>query len=431
MSAAALAKGGFVGYNTISHIKERCPMKYILVIGDGMADNGVPALAGMTPLESADIPHIDALASAGEVGSVRTVPEMLPPGSDTAILSIMGCDTEKVYSGRAPLEAAAQGIMLEPGTAAFRCNNVALSDGETLAGRRILSHSGGNIDGELSKTLIEYLFSHPDFKPLADAAGLSVAPAVSYRHLAFMKNADISGIELAPPHDHLGEEAGANLPSGCGAAATLTRLMEAAVPILSEHPINKERRANGELPANGIWFWAEGTAARLPSFSEQFGKTGAVISAVPLCQGIARLRGMDAVIVPGATGEIDTNYEGKVDAAFDALKTHDFVCVHFEAPDECTHCHDLAGKLLAIERLDKLIVAPLVDLMAGRDIRMLILSDHKTLMSDGSHDGDPVPFLIYDSRVDNRTGAHYTEADGLRGVMLERGDELLPRLFEQ
>ena len=404
-------------------------MKYILIIGDGMADNPVPELGGLTPLEKADIPHIDYLASCGELGSVRTVPQPLPPGSDTAILSIMGCDTEKVYSGRAPLEAAAQGIMLPPGSAAFRCNNVALSDGAQFEDRRILSHSGGGIEGSQSRELITSLFAHPDFRPLAESAGMTIAAAESYRHLAFQRDADIRGISLKPPHDHLEERVGDNLPSGCTDADVLRELMAAAVPILEAHPINLRRRADGQLPANAIWFWAEGTAVSLPGFYEQFGKTGAVISAVPLCHGIARLRSMDVITVPGATGELDTNYEGKVDAAVCALESHDFVTIHIEAPDECTHCHDLAGKIQAIEWLDSRVVAPLLDKLSGQDFRLLLLSDHKTLMSDGSHDGDPVPYVIYDSRLQSRRRARYTENEGLQGPMLERGDLLLPRLF--
>ncbi|MGI6029049.1 MAG: 2,3-bisphosphoglycerate-independent phosphoglycerate mutase [Candidatus Heteroscillospira sp.] len=404
-------------------------MKYILIIGDGMADNSVPELGGLTPLEKASIPHIDAMASAGEVGSVRNVPETLPPGSDTAILSIMGCDTEKVYSGRAPLEAAAQGIVLEKGAAAFRCNNVSLSDGGSFGERRILSHSGGNIEGSQSRELMEYLFSHPDFAPLAAEAGMTIAAADSYRHLAFRKNADIRGIRLAPPHDHLEERAGDNLPSGCADAAILTRLMEAAVPILEKHPINLARRAEGKLPANAIWFWAEGTAVQLEDFYQKFGRTGAMISAVPLCRGIARLLGLEVIEVPGATGELDTNYAGKVEAALKALETKDFAVIHIEAPDECTHCHDLAGKIQAIEWLDSRVAAPLNEALKGQDYRLLLLSDHKTLMADGSHDGDVVPYLIYDSRRDHNSGAVYTEAQGLLGETLSRGEELLPRLF--
>lgn len=405
-------------------------MKYILIIGDGMADNAVPELGGMTPLEKANIPNIDALASAGKLGSVRTVPEMLPPGSDTAILSIMGFDTEKVYSGRAPLEAAAQGIVLPEGSAAFRCNNIALAGADSFEERVILSHSGGGIEGEESKELIEYLFAHPDFAPLAESARMSIAPAVSYRHLAFRADADIRGISLKPPHDHLGERAGDNMPTGCSDAAVLTQLMHAATPILEAHPINIQRRAEGKLSANAIWFWAEGTAVQLSSFYEKFGKTGAVISAVPLCHGIACLAGLDVIEVPGATGELDTNLEGKVEATIAALETRDFVAVHVEAPDECTHNHDLEGKLQAIEWLDSRVVAPILEKMGEQTFRLLILSDHKTLMTDGSHDGDPVPFVIYDSRVDHHTGARYTEAEGLKGEMVDRGDLLMPELFE-
>jgi len=405
-------------------------MKYILIIGDGMADNPVPELDGKTPLEYANIPHIDYLAACGELGSVKNVPEGLPPGSDTAILSIMGCETEKVYSGRAPLEAAAQGIVLEEGAAAFRCNNVSLSDGDTFEDRRILSHSGGNIEGHLSKELVEYLFNHPDFKPLADAAGMTVSGAESYRHLAFRKNADIKGISLKPPHDHLEELVGDNLPTGCADAEVLKELMEKAIPVLEAHPINIQRRAEGKLPANAIWFWAEGTAVQLDSFYEKFRKTGAVISAVPLCHGIARLVGLDVIEVEGANGELDTNYEGKVDAAVDALKTRDFVAIHVEAPDECTHCHDLKGKIQAIEWLDSRVVAPLMAKLEGEDYRLLILSDHKTLMADGSHDGDPVPYAIFDSRRQLKRIAHYTEAEGLMGPMTEHGKMLMPKLFE-
>lgn len=407
-------------------------MKYILIIGDGMADNPVAELGGLTPLEKAPIPAIDALASAGRLGSCRTVPIGLPPGSDTAILSIMGCPTRECYSGRAPLEAAAGGIILEAGSAAFRCNNIALSDEEKLEDKTILSHSGGNIEGAESHELIEYLFAHPDFKPYADEAFMSVAPAYSYRHLAFRKNADIAGICLAPPHDHLGEKAGANLPSGCADAEVLKELMRRAIPILDSHPINVARKAEGKLSANAIWFWAEGTAAALPNFYEQYGKTGAVISAVPLCHGIARLVGLDVIEVEGATGELDTNLEGKVEAAVTALESRDFVTIHVEAPDECTHCHDLEGKLTAIEYLGRRVTGPLVEKMqaSGEDFRILIISDHKTLMIDGSHDGDPVPFIIYDSREDRKTGLSYTEKDGEKGEMIEQGETLMKELFQ-
>ena len=407
-------------------------MKYILVIGDGMADNALEALDGRTPLQCAKKPCIDAMAREGLLGSVRTVPEGFPPGSDTAIMTIFGCANEKYYSGRAPLEAAAQGLMLQPGDAAFRCNNVTLSDGENFEDKHILSHSGSGIEGAEGRELAEWLFSHPDFAPLAEQAGMSIHPTESYRHIAVKKAADIRGIRLAPPHDHLGETVGANLPAGCADAKTLIELMQKANELLDRHPLNLERRAQGKQPANGVWFWAEGTAAALPDFAERYGHAGTVISAVPLCHGIAALCGLEIALVPCATGELDTNFAGKVEATLAALEKHNFAAVHLEAPDECTHCHDLPGKLEAIERLDHDIVAPIVSALRekGEDFRVLILSDHKTLMKDGSHDGTPVPFLIYDSRENAGSGLDYTEENGEKGPFIPDGTALMNMLFE-
>jgi 2,3-bisphosphoglycerate-independent phosphoglycerate mutase len=408
-------------------------MKYLLIIGDGMADNPLRALGGQTPLERAHKPVIDALAARGVLGSVLTVPSDYPPGSDTAIMSIFGCAPAKYYAGRAPLEAAAQGICLNPGDAAFRCNNICLSDEPEFENKHIVSHSAGGVDGETSMELVSWLFRQPEFQALAEKAGMELHPTLSYRHIAVQRAADIRGLRLAPPHDHLGELAGANLPTGCADAAILTELMKKANTLLDAHPINQARRAEGKLPANAIWFWAEGTAARLPNFYAQYGKTGAVISAVPLCHGIAELVGLDVVLVPGATGELDTNFEGKVRAALDAVETHDFVAVHLEAPDECTHNNDLEGKVTAIEWLDSKITAPILTAMErrGEPFRILMLSDHKTLMEGGMHDGDPVPFLVYDSRTDTGAGLPYTEKNGLLGPYLGEGTLLMPALFEQ
>jgi 2,3-bisphosphoglycerate-independent phosphoglycerate mutase len=407
-------------------------MKYILIIGDGMADNPVKALSGKTPLEYADKPCIDGLASKSRLGSARTVPEGFPPGSDTAIMGIFGCSAAKYYSGRAPLEAAAQGISLEPGDAAYRCNNVCLSDGVPFPERTILSHSAGGIGGEDGMSLARQLFNDPEFKPLAEKAGMAIYPTSSYRHIAVQKNVNIKGLKLSPPHDHIGEKVGDNLPSGCENAEVLTHLMAKANEILDRHPMNEARRKAGNMPANAIWFWAEGTAAALPNFKGQYGKTGAVVSAVPLCHGIARMIGLDVILVEGATGELDTNYEGKVSAALEALKTHDFVAVHLEAPDECSHNGDLEGKLQAIERLDGRIVKPIVDSMekSGEDFRILILSDHKTLLDGRCHDGDPVPYLIYDSRTDTGVNLEYTEKNCLKGDLIPQATDLMPRLFE-
>lgn len=409
-------------------------MKYLLVIGDGMADNPVEELDGKTPLQYVSKPAIDALASRGVVGSVRTVPEGLPPGSDTAILSIFGCDPAECYTGRAPLEAAAAGIRLTPGDVAYRCNMVTVEDvGKPFEEKKILSHSAGSIDGESSMALVRALFDNPRFQKLAQEAGMSVYPAPSFRHIAVQKNADIDGIVLTPPHDHLGEVIGPLLPYGCGSAAVLKQLMIEAHEFLKSHPINEKRRAEGKLPANGIWFWAEGTAVALPQFTARYGKTGGVVSAVPLCHGIATLVGLDAVSVDGATGELDTNYEGKVQAALDILKKHDFAAVHIEAPDECTHNGDLPGKLQAIRYLDSRVVAPLIEGLhkAGYCYRLLLLSDHKTLTATRGHDGDPVPYLLYDSRRDQNSGQSYCEDDGDKGPSVDAGIKLMGLLFEQ
>ena len=410
-------------------------MKYVLVIGDGMADNPVPELGNKTPLQVVNKDAIDQLARKGTVGSVVNCHKGLPAGSDTAILSIFGNDPWKCYTGRSPLEAAATGIHLNPGDVSYRCNMIALEEGDKpYAEKKILSHSGGSIEGEQSIELINYLFDHPDFKEAAKAAGMIVYPAPSFRHIAVQAKVDITGINLIPPHDHLGEVIGPLLPSGCDNAKTLTHLMELSNQILDDHPINQARRAEGKLPANGVWFWAEGTGVALGSFVDKYGKNGTVISAVPLCQGIARLGSLKAVEVEGATGELDTNYEGKTQAALDCLADgDDFVAIHVEAPDECTHNGDTPGKLQAIEWLSSRVVGPLVAGMdkAGYDYRILILSDHKTLTSTRGHDGDPVPYLIYDSRTDTHNDLPYTEEAGLKGPFMDNGVNLMAALFEQ
>ena len=324
-------------------------MKYILVIGDGMADNPVPSLGGLTPLEYAQKPFIDSLAARGEVGSVLNVPRNLPAGSDTAIMSIFGCDPNLYYTGRAPLEAAATGIKLNPGDVAYRCNMVTYEEGDMpFEEKRILSHSAGSIDGEASDEIVTALFNDPEFAPLAAKAGMSVNLGHSFRHIAVQAQADIKGIRLAPPHDHLGEKIGAILPSGCANAETLLELMKTANRILEHHPLNEKLRAQGKMPANGVWFWAEGTAVKLPDFKAATGHDGTVVSAVPLCHGIAALTGLSFVCPEGATGEKDTSYENKLQAALDILEEHDFAAIHVEAPDECTHNGDLEGKLEAI-----------------------------------------------------------------------------------
>lgn len=410
-------------------------MKYLLIIGDGMADNPVPELGNKTPLEVVNKPTIDDLARKGLLGSVVNCPKEFEPGSATAIMSIFGASPLEYYHGRGPLEAAAQGVQLADGDMACRCNMIALEDGEMpYEERRILSHNGGSIEGDVSDKLITELWTSPEFSALAEKFRVSITPGSSFRHFAVKKNADIEGISLIPPHDHLGEVMGPLQPSGCAVAEELKLLQETAFRFLNHHPLNEERRKKGKLPANAIWFWAEGTAAILPDFEEKYGIRGEVVSAVPLVRGLAKLSGLEAPLVPGVTGENDTNWEGKCEKTTDILSREDFALLHLEAPDECTHNGDTPGKLQAIEWLDSREVSPLVAWLRerGEDFRILILSDHKTLTSNRAHDGDPVPFLLYDSREKECSGLSYTEKNGLdTGLFLPEGTALLDMLFEK
>ena len=408
-------------------------MKYLLVIGDGMADDPVPQLGNRTPLQAASIPAIDRLAARGVVGSVVNCPPPLAAGSETAILSIFGCDPRRYFTGRSPMEAAAVGIPMAPGDAAFRCNLVSFEDGDMpLAEKRILSHSAGSIDGDSALAAAVALLEDPRFAQALEEARMELHTFPAFRQLAIQHQSDLSGVRFTPPHDHLGERAGPLLPSGNSRAAVFARLMTLAHRILDRHPVTEKRRAAGKLPANGIWFWAEGTAVALPSFREQYGLDGAVVSAVPLCHGIGALRGLEMVEVEGATGELDTNFPGKLEAVWNKLQQYDFVCLHLEAPDECTHNGDLPGKVQAIEWLDSKLVAPLLARLeaAGLDHRVLLLSDHKTLTATRGHDGDPVPFLLYDSRQDSGNGGVYDEAAGEQGPFVENGCVLLDRLLD-
>ncbi len=407
-------------------------MKYLLFIGDGMADNPVPELGGLTPLQYAKTPTIDALAAKGVLGSVKNCPDSLPAGSDTAITSIFGCDPLKYYTGRAPLEAAATGIVLKTGDIAYRCNMVCYEDGDMpFEEKRILSHSAGSIEGDVSDAIVRELFAEPEFAAAAEKAGVMVNPASSFRHIAVQHAASAEGMKLIPPHDHLGEVIGPLLPCGGSNGPVLRDLMALAHKKLDHLPINEARRAEGKMPANGIWFWAEGTAVELPSFVEQFGKMGGVVSAVPLCHGIAALTGLERVFVDGATGELETNYAGKVAAVVETLEKYDFAALHVEAPDECTHNGDTPGKLQAIEYLDSECMAPLLAAFEekGWDFRLLFLSDHKTLTSTRGHDGTPVPFLLYDSTVDTGLGLSYCEENGEKGEYYPCGAESCMKLL--
>lgn len=408
-------------------------MKYVLVIGDGIADEPVSELGGKTPLAALTLEQIDRLAG-GRLGLCQTVPAGVPAGSDTAILSIFGYDPRTCYTGRSALEAAGMGVMLRPDETSLRVNLCAL-EGETFEAARILSHNGGSIEGEEAVELMQDLVHDPRFASLAAAFGFTVHITPTFRHIGVIDAAHQPQGEtrFAEPHNHLGEAIAPLLPEGAMGPA-ITALMRASYEVLREHPVNRARIAAGKLPANCIWPWGPGSAMALDSFEQKYHKRGSAVSAVPLVWGIAGLCGVDTPRVPGATAELETNYEGKVQAVLDALEGGaDFCCIHIEAPDECAHAGDVEGKCEAIRRLDTRVVGALLERLpqVDPDFRMLLLSDHPTLLRTRGHDGNAVPFAIYDSR---HPGAprKFDEAHAREtGDFLAEGPMLLRALFEQ
>jgi len=408
-------------------------MKYVLVIGDGIADEPVEALGGRTPLAALDLPAIDRLAG-GRLGMCQTVPAGVLPGSDTAILSIFGYDPRTCYTGRSALEAAGMGVHIAPGETSLRVNLCAL-DGETFDDAVILSHNGGSIEGEEAVTLMEDLTHDPRFEALARGMGFSVHITPTFRHTGVIDAAHKPAVypHFAEPHNILGSKIAPYLPTGEGSEA-LTALMRASFEILRDHPVNRARKAAGKLPANCIWPWGPGSAMRLEPFEKMYGKRGSAVSAVPLVWGIAGLCGVETPRVPGATAELDTNYEGKVEAALSALAGGaDFCCVHIEAPDECAHAGDVEGKCEAIRRLDSRVVAPLLERLPEIDpaYRVLLLSDHPTLLNTRGHDGHAVPFALYDSRGGGAPRKFDEAHAAATGDFLAEGPMLLRALFEE
>lgn len=385
-------------------------MKYVLVIGDGMADTHLPQLAGKTPLEALALPAFDRCAGCW-CGRALTVPHGLPAGSDTAILSIFGYSPKTYYTGRSVLEAAGMGVKVPKGCVSFRVNLCAVSEveGQTV----IHSHNGGNIHGQEAITLMNDLIATPAFAAKMKDAGLSITVTDTFRHVGVMETAaaDLSAVKLTEPHNVLEQAVEPYLPhllrdTQDEAAKKMARdihdLMLMSYDILKDHPVNQKRMADGKLPANMIWPWGAATAMELPSFKEKYGHYGSVVSAVPLVWGIAGLAGLKTPKVEGANGDLDTNYEGKVQCALDALDSgDDFAAVHIEAPDEMAHAGDLARKLEAIQNVEYRVVGPLLNQLMGRseDFRLLLLSDHPTLLTTRTHDGSPVPYAIFDSRT--------------------------------
>ncbi len=398
-------------------------MKYIILVGDGMGDYPIEELGGRTPLEAARTPHLDELARQGELGLARTIPPGMEPGSDIANLAIMGYDPARYHTGRAPLEAAALGVALKPEEVAFRCNLVTLRRED--AGLFMEDYSAGHIASEDARELIIAL----------DAAlgrdGRRFYPGVSYRHLLVWSQGQ-SHWRTYPPHDWTGREVG-RLMAADGPEAPLWELIRASWPILKDQEVNRRRREKGERPATSIWLWGQGRPPQVPTLKERFGLTGAVISAVDLIRGIGLYAGLRPILVPGATGYLDTNYAGKVGAALEALKEMDLVFIHVEAPDEAGHSGELPLKLQAIEDFDAKVVGPLMAGLKGLgDHRVLALCDHLTPIALRTHTSEPVPFVLYDSRTPGDGHQSYTETEaGKTGLLLEQAADLLPRLLER
>ena len=382
-------------------------MKYVVVLGDGMADEPIARLNGRTPLAYADTPALDALSQKSEIGMVSTIPEGMKPGSDTANLSVMGYDPKKYYSGRSPLEALSIGVPMKDTDIALRCNIVTLSgeEGIPFAKRRILDHSSGEIATEDCAVLLHAVMEELDRPPYHFYVG------TSYRHCLIWENGEVE--ELTPPHDVLGREIGPYLPDD----KNLHEMMVRSYEILKNHPINVKRRQEGLNPANCCWFWGAGTRPSLPSFYEKTGKKGIMISAVDLLKGIAVGAGMDVAGVEGANGGLDTNYEGKTQAALDALVRdgYDFAYIHIEAPDEMGHQGSVEKKLQAIEYLDRRVVAPLTAGLdaSGLDYRLMVLPDHPTPIRLRTHTAESVPYLIYDSTNVQKNDWSYNEAEAI------------------
>ncbi|MDI6853897.1 MAG: cofactor-independent phosphoglycerate mutase [Deltaproteobacteria bacterium] len=397
-------------------------MKYIILIGDGMGDYPIPELGGKTPLEAADTPHMDKLARRGELGLARTIPPGMEPGSDIANLAIMGYDPAKYHTGRAPLEAAALGVALAPNEVAFRCNLVTIRAEQS--GLYMEDYAAGHISSEDARELIKALEAE------LGADGRHFYPGVSYRHLLVWDQGD-AGWKTYPPHDLTGQEVG-RLFQHEGPAAPLWDLIKASWRVLQTNDLNMWRRMEGKKPANSIWLWGQGKAPQLPTLKERFGLSGAVISAVDLIRGIGLYAGLTPIKVPGATGYLDTNYEGKVNAALEALKDKDFVFIHVEAPDEAGHKGELQLKLQAIEDFDRRVVGPLLEGLNGLgDHRVLVMCDHLTPISVKTHTPEPVPFVLYDSRMQGDCDRQYSEAAAQSsGLILEQGADLLPRLLQ-
>ena len=404
-------------------------MKYVVVLYDGMADYPVEALGGKTPMQKANKPSFDSLAKRGEVGLVRTIGEGLKPGSEIGNLTVMGYDPRKYFTGRSPLEAISIGVKMADDDISLRCNLVTLSDEENYDDKTMVDYSAGDISSEEAAKIIKTVqqnFGGGEF---------DFYSGVSYRHcLIFHKGTTDLGT-MTPPHDISGRVVGPYISTSPN-AQKLTSLMRKSYDLLKDHPVNIERIKQGKRPANSIWLWGEGTKPTLPPFSELYGVKGTVISAVDLLKGIGIAAGMQTPEVEGATGYIDTNFEGKANAAVDALKKDcDFAYIHIEAPDECGHRYEPENKVKAIEYIDSRVLPIVIKGLEeiGEDYKIMILPDHPTPLSTRTHASDPVPYMIYQKSKEKDSGVESINEESAKktGNFIDAGYELMNKFIKE
>lgn len=403
-------------------------MKYLVLVPDGAGDENIASLGDKTPLQVAKLETINKLAQRGQVGMVKTIPTGIAPGSDAANLSVMGYDPAVYLTGRSPLEAASIGIDMADTDVAFRTNLITLQGEGAYEDLVILDHSSGDITSEEAKVLMEAV--EEEF----GTDSIHFYPGVSYRH-AMIVNHGSTDYQLVPPHDVLTQKAGKYLPKGEG-VEFITDMMKRSYDLLSNHPINLDRVKRGLNPANSIWIWGQGKKPSLSSFYDKYKITGSTISAVDLIKGIGICAGLDCVDVEGATGTLHTNFEGKANATIKEFQEgKDFVYLHLEAPDECSHQGDLEGKIKSLELIDEKVLKPVLHYLesAGNDYKILIVPDHRTPVAIRTHSSTPVPFVIYNSTdvTDIDLNKSFSEEAGEKGQYFENGYELADYFFKK
>jgi len=393
-------------------------MKYVILLGDGMADEPLAALNGKTPLQQASTPHMDFVAAHGEIGVAVTVPDGFSPGSDVANLSILGYDPRLYYTGRSPLEAVSMNITLDDEDVAYRCNLVTLSAEEPYEQKTMVDYSADEITTAEAAQLIE------EVKNRLESQDIKIYPGFGFRHLLVWKGGPTDS-EFTPPHDISGKVIGPYLPKGPG-AETFLRLMKDSSNYLPSHPVNKARVEKGLRPANGLWFWGQGKRPDMPKFYDRYGLHGSVISAVDLIKGIGICAGLNIVEVEGVTGTIHTNADGKVRAALDELaKGQDIVYLHVEAPDAVSHRGELENKIKAIELVDRMLGKLLEGLKVYDNYKVMVLPDHPTPLSSMTHSNKPVPFAIYTKGQEKYTGRTFDEPTAAKGLVFPAGHKLM------